>query len=331
MNKTLYIIGNGFDLYHGLDTRYDTFGKFLKKNYWEIYNNLIDYISLPPISENSKGFHKESLWADFESALANIDIEYTLNEHTDYLPNLSSDDYRDSDLHAMQQVMERFVQTLTNNLKDAFREFILQVKIHKSIEHKLINIEDGSLFLNFNYTDTLEKLYKIDPKNIVYIHNKAKDNDKGIILGHGLDPEEISRKYKIIPPEGLNEEELDLWRQEQSDNYDYSYDSAKEELIYYFGKSFKNTKEIINQHYSFFERISNVEKVFILGHSLSDIDKPYFLKIIKSIWNKNIEWNVSYNYEDDIESHKKKLKDFGLKEEQIKMITIEDLRHNETQ
>ncbi|EKG1107896.1 hypothetical protein O1O41_004383, partial [Escherichia coli] len=39
----LYVIGNGFDVHHGLDTRYTSFGLYLKNNYWETYELLLDY------------------------------------------------------------------------------------------------------------------------------------------------------------------------------------------------------------------------------------------------------------------------------------------------
>jgi len=42
-NMKLYVIGNGFDVHHGLDTRYTSFGLYLKKNYRETYELLLDY------------------------------------------------------------------------------------------------------------------------------------------------------------------------------------------------------------------------------------------------------------------------------------------------
>ena len=39
----LYIIGNGFDLYHNLNTSYRSFGLFLKSKYPVIYDRLIEY------------------------------------------------------------------------------------------------------------------------------------------------------------------------------------------------------------------------------------------------------------------------------------------------
>ena len=42
MNEKLYIIGNGFDIYHGLSTRYQSFAFYLQDNASEIYDLLIN-------------------------------------------------------------------------------------------------------------------------------------------------------------------------------------------------------------------------------------------------------------------------------------------------
>ena len=53
--KTLYIIGNGFDMYHGLDTKYQSFGFFLKKKHSRIYDYLTDYYGFKTIYSGSAG------------------------------------------------------------------------------------------------------------------------------------------------------------------------------------------------------------------------------------------------------------------------------------
>ncbi|MBX3489802.1 AbiH family protein [Parvibaculum sp.] len=37
---TLYVIGTGFDLHHGMATGYKHIGEFLKRNHRELYNLL---------------------------------------------------------------------------------------------------------------------------------------------------------------------------------------------------------------------------------------------------------------------------------------------------
>ncbi|MBK7632980.1 MAG: hypothetical protein IPJ13_00905 [Saprospiraceae bacterium] len=50
----LYIIGNGFDLHHNLDTWYSSFGLFLKKTYIDIYDVFLEYYGFGDLDENDK-------------------------------------------------------------------------------------------------------------------------------------------------------------------------------------------------------------------------------------------------------------------------------------
>ena len=38
--KTLYIIGNGFDLHHNLPTQYSDFSKYIQEKNVELYNTI---------------------------------------------------------------------------------------------------------------------------------------------------------------------------------------------------------------------------------------------------------------------------------------------------
>src|SRR5690606_31315459 len=116
---------------------------------------------------------------------------------------------------------------------------------------------------------------------ITYIHGKAADGDD-IILGHGIDPDGFKEKVPQ-PPDGLSDEELERWEEYMGDQYDYSFELGKEALHDYFSSSFKNTQENIDAQVDFFGGIKNVTQVFILGHSLSDVDLPYIEKLIASL------------------------------------------------
>lgn len=82
MNR-LYIIGNGFDMHHGLRTSYYDFKKYLYTNKNELHNTLEKFVSYPTSDED--------LWAKFEQNLANLDIDEILSDNSDFLPNISSD------------------------------------------------------------------------------------------------------------------------------------------------------------------------------------------------------------------------------------------------
>jgi hypothetical protein len=38
-----------------------------------------------------------------------------------------------------------------------------------------------------------------------------------------------------------------------------------------------------------------VQQIFIMGHSVADVDLPYFREIIKNIDAKSIQWKISYH------------------------------------
>jgi hypothetical protein len=335
MLNTLYIIGNGFDRYHGLDTRYQAFAIYLKNNYGDIYDLFTQYYGLPDLDINDPKSYNDSLWADFETALADLDFETVLDDNTDYIANPGSSDFRDRDWHAYQFEMESIVDKLTKEMAKAFKKFILAVSFPVEVDDKLIKLESNALFLNFNYTDTLQKYYGVNLSRILYIHGKAKNVTDEIILGHGVDPSTFEEKEEL-PPVGLNEEQLEIWREQKSDNYDYSYESGKSELMSYFKYSYKSTKEIIEQNRAFFTNLRRINQVIVLGHSISEVDQPYFKKVIDSVNKryflfrifgcKRTKWIVSYYSDVERVSHIEKLFQLGLRKEQVSLVKMNELK-----
>lgn len=325
MANTLYIIGNGFDRYHGLSTSYQLFAFFLQERYSEIYELFTEYYGLPDLDINDKNSYWDPLWAQFESALTDLDFETVLDDNTDYLANPGSEDFRDRDWHAYQFEMEGIVNKLTKDLYKAFKEFILRVDFPEEMDHKLLSVEHNSIFLNFNYTDTLEKYYGIKPSRILYIHGKAKNPDDTLILGHGVDPSEFEEEEEK-QPEGLNEEELERWRDQMEDKYEYSYSSGKEELMSYFKTSYKSTSEIIKDNVASFGQFSKVNKIIVLGHSISEVDQPYFRKIIEILQGRTVTWTVTYYSDSELKSHLNNLTSMGVSESDIELVKMETLR-----
>lgn len=317
MSKPLYIIGNGFDMHHHLKTSFYDFAAYLKKHDSNLHYLLESHLSYPRTDRE--------LWKRFEENLANLDIDSILSDNNEYLPNIASDEFRSRDLHSFPDVMDEIFKNLTEDLIAVFKKFILQVEISKSSLQYKVEIDKNAQFFSFNYTDTLERLYQIASNQILYIHNSAYNKDDNIVLGHGINPESFEEK-KPEPPKGLTEDELERWR-EENDDWDYSFDTGKENIMKYFLQSYKPTADIISHHYSFFQNLFNVEEVFVFGHSLSGIDMPYFQQIVKSTSAKT-KWTVSYYDESEQESHLKALISLGIKKENIKLLELEDLRLN---
>lgn len=185
-------------------------------------------------------------------------------------------------------------------------------------------MEDDSHFLNFNYTETLQESYNIPEERITYIHNRANADNCTLILGHGTDPSNFIEKEEE-PPQGLSEEELYEWREQKADEYDFLYESAKQEILSYYTKAFKNTTSIIEHNIDFFTNLTEVEKVIVLGHSISEVDLKYF-EILKAKLNENVIWNVSYYSELEKQAHKETLLQLGINDNNIIQIKITDLK-----
>lgn len=320
----LYIIGNGFDLHHGLDTSYQSFAFYLQDHHRKIHDNLHRYYGLPYLDRDQKDDHWDPWWANFEQALADLDIASVLDDHSDSLPNVGSDDFRDADWHTLQIEMQMLVDDLTKNLFKAFKDFITKVRYPTSINDKRLLLDKDAYYLNFNYTHTLEYYYNIPKAQILYIHGNAQVPDASLVLGHGIDPDTFEEE-EIKPPPGLSDEELMDWHDQRADEYDYSYESGKAELMQYFGKSFKPTKEIIEENAPFFNKLSDVDEVIIMGHSLSSVDLPYILKVLAFVQEDAI-WSASYFKDSEYALRQRKLLDLGIEASNIRLFKLNELR-----
>lgn len=125
--KNLYIIGNGFDIYHGLDTKYQSFAKYISQTDSEVYKLVLKYYGLPDISEEPINDEEYDSWETFELSLADLDYKQVLEDFSNSIAYLGSEDFRDNDWHTYKIEMELIVKKLTNRLISIFNNFILDV------------------------------------------------------------------------------------------------------------------------------------------------------------------------------------------------------------
>lgn len=273
--RKLYIIGNGFDLQHGMKSRYWDFREYLQ------------FHDIKLVDELEKYFDANYLWSNFEQTLADLDVERIIDECQDFLVPYSVEEWRDSYHHEYQYEIEEKLKPITETLKTKFTEWILQLKLPDTANENMVQIDRESLFINFNYTNTLEKLYRVDEKNILYIHNKAIDNNSILILGHGRNPKNTKT---------LNE----LYNNEDTDT---RVAEGNRLLDDYFIQTYKSTETIIQEKINFFSDLANVQVIYVFGHSLSNVDKPYFEKIIEKIEIDKVIWKVSFHSKEELDSH----------------------------
>lgn len=66
--KTLYIIGNGFDLHHGMPTLFSDFKRYLERIDRVTYGGVENYL---PAQGN---------WANLEQTLADLDTDHIISD-----------------------------------------------------------------------------------------------------------------------------------------------------------------------------------------------------------------------------------------------------------
>ena len=164
MNDTLYIIGNGFDLHHGLKTSYANFRENYAKKNTKLWGLLSDIYG--------DAINEDMWWRDFEAMLGKIDYDHLIQT------------YNGEAMGAMK------VQNLLNGaLPPLFGEWIKGLNQATVIDNSL-KIDSNALFFSFNYTLLLENVYEVKEKNVWHIHGSIKDVDN-IVVGHDSDEKKL--------------------------------------------------------------------------------------------------------------------------------------------
>ncbi len=164
--RSLFIIGNGFDLHHDLPTKYTAFIDFIELEYPELYGWLYDSVKRYSlgywdiIDKVPNGY----FWNNMEELLGDFESLEMVEEHRDWD---SPKDYKGPPSEEIQKLLYfglNISQYLNVWLKKVEKDLegLSSFKTIKSLFKK----ED--LFLTFNYTRTLEKIYNLE--NVFHIH-----------------------------------------------------------------------------------------------------------------------------------------------------------------
>ncbi len=286
MNK-LYIIGNGFDKSHKLKTGYDDFHKFVISNYTDLENLFEDYFQLKK--------NENHLWSDFENDLGTFNWKSFYNEKNNI--DVLDDNFRLSYTYGLEDELRQETDELVDEIKEAFENWLNQIDLKQS--YKKIDFESNAIFLNFNYTLTLEEVYKIPNERIFHIHGDVDNTPYSLIFGHNKEQEE--------------EPEIN----ENGDSNRTLFTDSQNAAKYPFYAFQKPVNEIISKNKTFFETLRGIEEVVIWGHSLNQIDIPYFKEIMKQT-KENITWNVGFYKVEEEETHLKTLQKIGINRDKIK-------------
>jgi len=313
----ILILGNGFDLAHGLKTRYTDFLDYWRKN------NGLDNVWLKHFVNRQKQLGDK--WIDLEEEIYNVikevnkstnrynknfvSVLYIFSRYYDKNFDLSkiSNGFSESPNRDITDEKEyefldingeeffcyfKTYKGLINFLYDQLRDFTKQfnnyllLKVVPNISNSQYDfglpLDKTIRVLNFNYTDTFERLY--NPINLhlkhkyIYVHGKVCDSDEcNLILG--------TKSFYNHLPNDLKEEinvEFNVFKK-HNQRHRYGTIEAYQDLL----KELKNPLKIISPTFH------------VIGHSLDDADHNILRHIFKVKDNSTIK--IYYHNQEALE------------------------------
>lgn len=304
--KTLYIIGNGFDLAHGLKTNYWLLRTFIEEKNPYFIRTFESKYDIEPLDDTEPWYTEEvqirwndsvnhSLWSEFEKCMGEPNTTEMLDMSESVTEGMPSDGIR---YHMDCYWREEF--EYIDRFHDYVREWIESVDTSKVIclKKSLLNSED--YFFNFNYTDILEKVYGIE--NVLHIHGGVQSVcDIPPIMGH-------CNKKSI--------EKHRVWAKEADEEFAEAEASIQNAVADYLEKIYKDTDERISENASFFRKLKEVNHVVVIGWSAGEVDIPYLKKIKNSV-NCKTKWTVYWYDENAYGSLNKAFTNEGITDRNI--------------
>jgi hypothetical protein len=288
----LVIIGNGFDLHHGLDTSYGAFANFAKQHSHNVYTLISDlflasyeYAGLAdrPNADDEADFIY-SRWCDFENCLGLIDDEEfgqrSREDISEYMEEIGMD----------EALVDEFIEHIASIL-DVFRKWVAQIDLPKT-KCRTFNFDPSAIFVNFNYTETLETFYGIDSARILYIHGRRATKDR-LIVGHDSSPPKPQSKHDLP-------------------------DIQHNPFYAYLRLTLKPVETISPKLQTWLNAAPDIKKISVRGHSLGYVDLPYF-KLIATAY-PNAEWSFSYHLASDLSDIQMLISSLSISEERISAV-----------
>lgn len=285
--ECLYIIGNGFDLHHKLKTTYCDFRDFLKtdKNYGELLKLFARNFALPEKDGDTE-------WNFFEEVI----------KYSNSIPFIKGYALNPLTINESCDLLASEIGKINDSLDPAFYSWIQSIENEMNSIKTLQNMEktligDDSIYLSYNYTNVLERFYKISPKSILHLHGFFSESKKeSLFLGYGdLYFKVLESYYKNINYDQFGTDKRAEYDVEgKTDDLKRISEESKNKLLYFFKTRNKNYYIQNNRCYEFNTRVLNnlkgIRKVIVLGHSFGASD-AFSLKLLRDrLADKDVEW-----------------------------------------
>lgn len=289
----LYIIGNGFDIRHNLPSSYRDFCHYMQDTFPTEYERIGKLYFQNP----------SELWSDFERNLSKLDIARFVERNIDHW--ITEKTY---------QIGNEF-DDVYSFLKTYFHTWVID-RLSKVKTTPMLPLTSNDIYINFNYTNILTSCYGIPKSRILYIHGDTADNEVfQPIVGHGESDEDVLKKIR----KAQTEIGAIVSRALHNKSSNYTAESLSyiisDEINKYLSSLRKDTESIICSNQHFFDALAqnqeSIKNAIILGHSMDEIDMPYFRKISDTL-RPDVQWFRDYR-KGDVTNKDKKLTDFKNK------------------
>lgn len=204
----LNLIGNGFDLYHGLPSSYYYFGCFLATNYPDFYGEMSEMYGFQCQKrighDDFEIVVSDIFWRTFEEQLGYLNSGWMEGRLIDDL-GLECDDPIDLDIPERvnsKVIKDKFCEWICTTVNTRQNFNIIKSRISRNKRR----FRGDDYFVNFNYTQTLEEVYNIPRDRVIHIHGECElDEQWGeLVVGHGNDEDiqYIEERIKDIESNG---------------------------------------------------------------------------------------------------------------------------------
>lgn len=286
--NTLYIIGNGFDLWHELKTGYATFYEYAKET--------LDDIGIYYDFDLSK----PEPWSKFEDTLGKYSPNFFFDAYNDI--NIHDENFRPSYVYGLEDEIIQETDHHVQTIKDVFEEWIHQIDLSNTNKRTLF--QPYSKFINFNYTSTLQVVYEIPHESVFHIHG-CVDKFDDLIFGHGRNIKEVAEFDEI------------------GESTRTIFSDAESASRYPLFALKKPVNDVLAQNEIYFDQLANLDEIVVIGHSLNTIDRPYFHRIAASA--TKAQWKVCCFTDKERKKFPKRLVKCGVNLNKIEVITYSDL------
>jgi len=321
----LVICGNGLDLHVGFKTGYGNYRKYL------LNDKLTHSGRSIPIIEDSDFFEprKGDCWSDLEQSLTFDGRKYidalVFAYARDVYPYNKDKSY--SQINAANEVQKKDPKDIAFQFtNDWFCQWLLKEycgredevrENYHGIVREITSCQDN-LYITFNYTPTLENIFGVDEKHILYIHNRFPYKPKLPFSSEDLLNEifESGRKRFQFGSIDNNADEwinylnsIELKSSGKLMNLSH-VESDLQQIGWAFSKNLESNYETLKE----FLKDALIDEIVIIGHSFMGVDEQYYRDILVPLY-KDKKW-IFYYYQSDelarIFIDKYGVKDFDL-------------------